>query len=71
MVQRLLITVSAPLVKHRLQARGLQSSPCVGLAVAARGLVAPGYVGSSWTRDRARVPCVGRQILIRVPPGKS
>ena len=26
-------------------------------------LVALWHVGSSWTRDRTRVPCVGRQIL--------
>ena len=26
-------------------------------------LVAPRYVGSSWTRAQTRVPCVGRQIL--------
>ena len=28
-----------------------------------RGLVAPRHVGSSWTRDRTRVPCTGRWIL--------
>ena len=27
------------------------------------GLVAPQHVGSSQTRDRTRVPCIGRQIL--------
>ena len=27
------------------------------------GLVAPWHVGSSQTRDRTRVPCIGRQIL--------
>ena len=27
------------------------------------GLVALQHVGSSWTRDRTRVPCIGRQIL--------
>ena len=27
------------------------------------GLVAPWHVGSSQTRARTRVPCVGRQIL--------
>ena len=27
------------------------------------GLVAPWHVGSSWTRARTRVPCIGRQIL--------
>ena len=37
------------------------------------GLVAPRHVGSSRTRDRTRVPCIGRQILnhcaIREAPG--
>ena len=27
------------------------------------GLVAPRHVGSSWTRARTRVPCIGRRIL--------
>ena len=27
------------------------------------GLVAPQYVGYSWTVDRTSVPCVARQIL--------
>ena len=27
------------------------------------GLVAPWHVGSSWIRDRTRVPCIGRRIL--------
>ena len=27
------------------------------------GLVAPQHVGSSWTRARTYVPCIGRQIL--------
>ena len=27
------------------------------------GSVAPRHVGSSWTRDRTRVPCIDRQIL--------
>ena len=26
-------------------------------------LAAPWHVGSSWTRDRTCVPCIGRQIL--------
>ena len=29
----------------------------------ARGLVAPRHVGSSWTRARTRLPCIGRRIL--------
>ena len=35
------------------------------------GLVAPWHVGSSQTRDRTCVPCIGRQILNTVPLGKS
>ena len=35
------------------------------------GLVAPLHVGSSWTRDQARVPCIGRWILTTAPPEKS
>ena len=30
----------------------------------AHGLVALQQLGSSWTRDRTCVPCIGRQILI-------
>ena len=30
------------------------------------GLVAPRHVGSSQTRDRTRVPCIGRWILFFV-----
>ena len=29
------------------------------------GLVAPQHVGSSQTRDRTRVPCIGRRILMQ------
>ena len=28
------------------------------------GLIAPGNLGSSWTRDRTCVPCTGRWILL-------
>ena len=28
-----------------------------------KGLVAPGHMGSSQTRDRIRVSCIGRQLL--------
>ena len=41
-------------------AHGLQSA---GSVVVLTGLVAPRHVGSSWTRDRTRVPCIGRQTL--------
>ena len=35
-----------------------------------RGLVAPQHVGSSWTRARTCVPCIGRQILNRCATGE-
>ena len=54
-VQGLLI-VGASLVEHGLQECGLQWLQHVGL-------VAPWQVGSSWTRDRTLVPCIGKQIL--------
>ena len=34
------------------------------------GLVAPWHVGSSWTRARTRVPCIGRWILNHCTTGK-
>ena len=34
-----------------------------GSVIVAHGLVAPRHVGSSQTRARTRVPCIGRQIL--------
>ena len=34
------------------------------------GLVASQNVESSWTRDSTRVPCIGRQFLFTVSPGK-
>ena len=51
------LTVAASLVvEHRLQTRRL--SNC-----GSRGPVAPRHVGSSQTRARTRVPCIGRQTL--------
>ena len=35
------------------------------------GLVALQHVGSSQMRDRTHVPCIGRQTLNTVTPGKS
>ena len=35
------------------------------------GLVAPGHVESSRTRDGTPVPCIGRQTLNHWTPGKS
>ena len=60
----LLITVRGPLTiavslvaEHRLQTHRLSS--CGSRAC----LLAPLHVGSSQTRARTRVPCIGRQIL--------
>ena len=51
------LTIAASLVaEHRLQTRRL--SNC-GL----RAQLLPRHVGSSKTRARTRVPCIGRQIL--------
>ena len=62
----LLIAVASPVTEHGLQAHGPQQSRHVGPAVAALGLqstgsAAPRHVGSSRTRDKTRVPCIGRQ----------
>ena len=51
------LTVMASLVaEHRLQTRRLSK-------LWLTGLVAPRHVGSSQTRARTRVPCIGRQTL--------
>ena len=51
------LTVAASLVvEHRLQTRRL--SNC-----GSRAQLVPRHVGSSQTRARTRVPCIGRQIL--------
>ena len=50
-LQWLLLLQSMVFGVHELQKLG-----CMGLAV-------PWNVGSSWTRDQTRVPCIGRQIL--------
>ena len=52
-VRRLLLAVASLVAEHELQARGLQQ-------LWHTGLVAPQHVGSSWTRDRNCVPCIGR-----------
>ena len=48
-------------------AHGLRScgcwAPSTGPVGVAPGLVAPCHVGSSQTRGRPRVPCIGRQVL--------
>ena len=74
-VRGLLIAVASLVAEHRLQAHRLQQLQHVGSVVVAHssraqaqqlwhmGLVAPRHVGSSWTRARTRVPCIGRRIL--------
>ena len=43
---------------------GHSSSQCAGLSLLwLTGLVAPWHVGSSQTRARTRIPCIGRQTL--------
>ena len=59
--------VASPVAEHRLQAHGLQQSWLMGSRAQAQqpwrmGLFAPQHVGSSRTRARTRVPCIGRQI---------
>ena len=69
-VRRLLIAVASLVAEHRLQARGLQQLWLAGSRAQAQqlwrtGLGTPRHVGSSRTRARTRVPCIGRQILNR------
>ena len=47
-----LIAGASLVAEHRLQS--------VVSAVVEHGLVTPGHIGSSQTRDRIRVPCIGR-----------
>ena len=57
-----LLTIAASLVAdHRLQTCRLSSC----------GSRAQWHVGSSQTRGRTRVPCIGRQILNHCAPGKT
>ena len=51
---RLLVAGASLVAEHRQH--GLQYLMCTGL-------VALWHVGSSWTRDRTYVPCIGRWIL--------
>ena len=49
---------------HELSSCGLRAlERRLSSCGACTGLVAPQHVGSSCTRARARVPCIGRQIL--------
>ena len=55
-VRRPLTVVASLVAEHRLQMRRLSKLWLMGP-------VAPRHVGSSQTRARTRVPCIGRQIL--------
>ena len=55
-VRRPLTVVASLVVEHRLQMHRLSK-------LWLTGLVAPRHVGSSQTRARTRVPCIGRQIF--------
>ena len=84
------LTIAASLVaEHRLQMRRLSNcgsralwltgpvahGPCGSRAQWLTGPVAPRHVGSSQTRARTRVPCIGRQTLnhcaTREAPGEE
>ena len=67
-VRGLLIAVASLVAEHGLQARRLQQLWLTGSRAQAQqlwrtGLVAPRHVGSSRTRARTCVPCIGRRIL--------
>ena len=67
-VRRLLIAVASPAAEHGLQARRLQqlwhaSSRAEAQYLWHTGPAAPRHAGSSRTRPRTCVPCVGRRIL--------
>ena len=67
-VCRFLIEVAPLVAEHRLQVPWLQELCLAGSGAQAQelwctGLVAPWHVGSSWTRARTCVPCIGRWIL--------
>ena len=50
-------------VAHRLQRLWFAGSRPQAQQLWRLGLVAPRQVGSSWIRDRSRVPCIGRWTL--------
>ena len=67
-VHGLLIAVASLVAEHRLQAHRLQQLWLAGSRAQAQqlwhtGLVVPWHAGSSRTRARTRVPCIGRRIL--------
>ena len=67
-VHGLLIVVASLVAQHGLQEHGFQQLWLAGSRPQSRqlwctGLVAPRHVGSSRTRARTPVPCIGSQIL--------
>ena len=69
---RLLIAVASLVSERGLQGARASVVMATGSAAAACGpksvrFVAPQHVESSQTRDRTRVPCISRQILIHYP----
>ena len=52
-------------------AQWLPSQQHAGSAVLTHGLATPRHVGSSRTRDRTHIPCIGRWISTVGPPGMS
>ena len=58
----LFIAVRRPLHYHGLSCCGAQAPDAQARQLWLMGLVAPRHVGSSQTRARTRVPCIGRQI---------
>ena len=59
-----LVVVGGLLIAAASLVAGAQALGDVASVFAAYGLVAPWHVGSSQTRDRTRVSCIGRQSLI-------
>ena len=59
----LFIVVRGPLHYCGLSCCGAQAPDTQAQQLWLTGLVAPRYVGSSQTRARTHVPCIGRQIL--------
>ena len=57
------MAVRGPLTYRGLSCCGAQAPDAQAQQLWLTGLVAPRHVGSSQTRARSRVPCIGRQIL--------
>ena len=62
-VRRLLTAVASLVAEHGLQAWGFSSCGLWAQQLWFAGLVVPWHMGSSRTRARTRVPCIGRWIL--------